>query len=324
MTIQSLINKAGIRRKAYLRPGSRLNILRHFKIFLYFCAHYKLHDACLSADILCAFIEFLVPCYKSPATIKNVISSISTVFSWLERDRAAFRHVKLARMFRALDNTLRYFPRKPYVLTLIDLHLLSAGAGVLRENAVMFRCFMLLLFFTMVRISSLLPRSAGAFDPTSNLNLGDKAFTSEGLSVAIKWSKSHQSASSAFRLPIKYNACTDICPVRAVHNYLRSRPGGIRPGPFFWYHSAGGVDLPLTITVANSLLRLVLHSEPRLSGRISFHTFRRGACTAAFSSGAPVSDLRLFGGWRSDSIFDYLHTEPARVRVAGKLALSHP
>ena len=44
MTIHGLITKAGIRSKAYLRPGSRLNILRHLNIFLYFCAHFNLHD----------------------------------------------------------------------------------------------------------------------------------------------------------------------------------------------------------------------------------------------------------------------------------------
>ena len=324
LTIHGLITKAGIRRKAYLRPGSRLNILRHFKIFLYFCAHFNLHDACLTPDILCAFIEFLIPCYKSPATIKNVISSVSTVFSWLDRNREVFRHVKLAQMFRSLDLTIRYFPPKPYVLTLSDLHLLSAGAEILGRNAVMFRSFLLMLFFTMVRVSSLLPLSNGGFDSTRHITVGDLAPTSEGLSVAIKWSKSHQSATSAFRLPVRYNACSDICPVRALHNYLRSRPGVGGSGPLFWYCSNSGGNLPLTISMANSLLKLIVRSDPQLSGRISFHAFRRGACTAAFACGAPVSDLRLFGGWRSDSIFSYLHTEPARVRVADKLSFSHP
>ena len=185
----------------------------------------------------------------------------------------------------------------------------------------MFRCFLLMLFFTMVRVSSLLPQSAGGFDSTRHITVGDLALTSEGLSVAIKWSKSHQSAASAFRLPVRYNAYSDICPVRALHNYLCSRPG---LGPLFWYCSTSGGNLPLTISRANTLLRLIVHSDPRLSGRISFHAFRRGACTAAFSSGAPISDLRHFGGWRSDSIFSYLHTVPARVRVADKLSFSHP
>ena len=52
--------------------------------------------------------------------------------------------------------------------------------------------------------------------------------------------------------------------------------------------------------------------------RITIISLRKGACSAAFERGAPISDLKTFGAWRSHSVLQYLLVAPVRLRMAKK------
>ena len=54
----ALVKATKARRKLYLRPGTRNNIVNYMRTFLYFCFHYNLEDNPVTPALLCMFIEF--------------------------------------------------------------------------------------------------------------------------------------------------------------------------------------------------------------------------------------------------------------------------
>ena len=82
---------------------------------------FSLDDLNITPQLFCGFIEFLLDHYASPDTVKNVISSISTVFSWLGVSQFIFKSQPVKFMIKALDKTVRYFPKKKSGLSLESL-----------------------------------------------------------------------------------------------------------------------------------------------------------------------------------------------------------
>ena len=58
---------------------------------------------------------------------------------------------------------------------------------------------------------------------------------------------------------------------------------------------------PLSTQVARRWLRVTLSALGLDPSAFTFHSFRRGACSAAFEKGAQLDDLKELGGWRSSA-----------------------
>ena len=299
--LEKLIHEAGIRRRQYLRPNTRLNIIRHFKLYLCFCMFFGLNTAPLTPTLLCAFIEFLANSYNCPATIRNIVSSVSTVYGWMGWSQAPFRSYLILQMLHALDRTLRYEPRVLYTVTVSDLALLVSSCSILGLNTVMFRAFLTILFYTMVRISSLIPQNSKYFDLTRHTSIADLERTSSGYIFKLKWAKNLQKNSEGFSLPLLFSSNPAVCPVVALDlDYSNYRQ------PLFQFRQNFTTAVALDIAQANLLLSQLLVANPMLSSKITFHGFRRGAVTSAFDSGSSVLDIGSFGGWKSSALLQYL------------------
>ena len=173
----------------------------------------------------------------------------------------------------------------------------------------------------MTRISTFVPGSEYPFDSTRNLTVGDVQVTNFGLNIIIKWAKNVQQLSNAFVIPIYRCSNSVKCPVLAFLDYMHFRGPGKLNAPLYLVKKTNlAQHVPLTIYVANRWLRLVLNNSPLCAKQFSFHSFRRGACTTAFESAAPIEDNKYSGNWRSDSFLAYLSETPARRRVARLLS----
>ena len=306
----------------YVRPSTRNNNLSHFKIFVGFCVAYAISDAQLNPHVICAFIEFLTGSYKCPATIKNIVSSVSSVRTWLGLPTDMFHDILVRQMFRAVDITLRYTPKQRVFLGYNQLVRIVQSSTILGVNCVLFRAFILLLFFSMARVSTLLPSGARNFDFTRNTAVGDLFFNGTGFYVKIKWAKNLQNSKDGYFLPILPNANLSICPVKALLDYLLGRKFLDRRSPLFILARKDKSCVPLSIRTANLMLRAVLAQAGLARNKITLHSFRRGACTAAYESGASMADIGSFGGWRSSALLRYLSEHRARTRVAQTLTFA--
>ena len=283
---------------------------------------FSLDDLNITPQLFCGFIEFLLDHYASLATVKNVISSISTVFSWLGVSQFIFKSQPVKFMIKALDKTVRYFPKKKSGLSLEGLFYLCNAATALGRNAVLFRAFLTLLYFSMLRVSNLLPGYATSFDSSRHLTLSDLKRFQAGYTLRVKWAKNLQNATDSFVLPLLFNADPGICPVRALDNYLGGLGAMNADSPVFFFRDSLGYLRSLTIQTANRFLKYILERSNLATSGVTLHSFRRGSCTAAFEAGSPIQDLKAFGGWRSDAVLIYLSELSARKRVAKNLSRS--
>ena len=316
-----MLGKAGKRRYLYLRPGSRRNQLNYFKTFLVFACYYDISIYQLDPQVICAYIEFLLHSYPCPGTVKNYVSGLSVLCAWLGLDREMFSSFQVKQMWRAVELTVRYKPTPAPPLDLYDLQVLIEASTILGAHQKCFISLITLLFFTMSRISTFLPRTESPFDSTRNLTVGDVQVTEYGLNIFIKWAKNVQQLRHAFVIPIYRCSNSVICPVLAFMTYMHVRGPGHLNAPLYVVKKTNlAQPVPLTIFVANRWLRLVLNNSQLHAKQFSFHSFRRGACTTAFASGAPIEDIKYFGNWRSDSVLAYLSETPARRRVARLLS----
>ena len=118
--------------------------------------------------MICAFIEFLTSSYKCPATIKNIVSSVSSVRTWMGLPTDMFHNIFVRQMFRAVDITLCFTPKQRVFLGYYQLVRIVQSSTILGVNCVLFRAFILLYFFSMARVLALLPGGAINFDITRN------------------------------------------------------------------------------------------------------------------------------------------------------------
>ena len=180
----------------------------------------------------------------------------------------------------------------------------------------LFRAFILLLFFSMARVSTLLPCGARKFDFTRNAAVGDLIYNGTGFYLKIKWAKNLQNSKDGYFLPILPNANLTICPVKALLDYMFGRKFLDKRSPLFTLARQDKSCVSLSIRTANFMLRAVLAQAGLPRNKITLHSFRRGACTAAYESGALMADIGSFGGWRSSALLRYLSEHKARTRVA--------
>ena len=73
---------------------------------------------------------------------------------------------------------------------------------------------------------------------------------------------------------------------------------------------------PLDIKVASNMLWLVRRKSGLSHFGITFHSLRRGSCTAVFKQRAPLLETKLFGGWKSEAVLGCLDDYLAKLKMA--------
>ena len=306
----------------HLRPGTRRNLQNQFRVFFSFCIFYRLNALALTPGLLCAYIEFLLHSFPCPGTIRNYVSAVSTLYAWLGLDMDIFRSCQVLQMWRAVKLTVRYSPKVKHSLTVSELQSLLKACVVLGSNSLLFCAFLTTLYFTMVRVSSMIPYSHGGFDLTRHVTMSDLFRIKSGLSLKIKWAKNVQSHGQGFSVPLQPHVEPDVCPILGLARYLHSGVETNQHAPLFQIKGKGGIFTLFTIREVRCWLRVVQQQTILAGINLGFHSFRRGACNAAFLRGAPLSDLKFFGNWKSDAVLQYLEETPAKLRVSNLLSLN--
>ena len=139
------------------------------------------------------------------------------------------------------------------------------------------------------------------FNEVASLTFDDLIWTSSGLDLFIKLSKTDQHAKGA-TVSLNYNSDFKLCPVQLTIKYIKmlkydkgfllpviskKKPDGSSP---LKYHSA--------LADFKQLFKF-FNLDPTGFGE---HSGQRGGTTAAAAAGADINELKLQGRWRSDSM----------------------
>jgi len=152
-----------------------------------------------------------------------------------------------------------------------------------------------------------------AFDPAFNLARSNLHLESDTSYVYLPADKT-----DAFRhgvevyLPV--GAPGDLCPTRALR-YLTSNWPGDPKAPLFSLSPTQPL-FPRSIVIDKHLATAM--RGVRVQGKVTGHSFRRGAATWASSVGYTAEEIKMLGRWNSDCFRCYVDTTASRKRdVAG-------
>ncbi len=211
-------------------------------------------------------------------------------------------------------------PITPDILLRIKAHLTLSEA---RDCA--FWCACLIAFYTFLRKSSLLPRSAKQADK-SGLCHGDLRVEppTNFMYITVRHTKTIQFHQRTLCIPIAGLHDSALCPLEATLAMLANLPAGqtASDAPLFSYVSQGALTC-IDYSAFVQRLKVVLNKAELPSDQYSGHSFRRGGCTFAFELGVPPLLIKLRGDWRSNAYERYVSVpDSMNAKVARAISLA--
>ena len=315
---------ARVRKSAAFRPGIKRNIVSHVSLYLVFTERFGLPDLPATARSLLCFGEFLLWSFKAPRSVTIAFASLRHFHLDCAFSVAAFEEREVFLWRRALFTTVRHVPTGAPPLPAELLRRLCALARQLGLLGQVFATLASVLFYSMTRLSSLLPEGSGSFDHSRLPIWGDLREVRGECFLDIKWAKNMQMAEGRFSVPLVAAEGSPACPVDNLARLAKLVPHRDAGSPLFMLPAQAACELGglacLNMRVAREWLRLLLRRLGEADKGYTFHSFRRGACSLAFDNGAVLNVIKALGGWSSEAVELYLPADAARRRAAGTLS----
>lgn len=279
--------------------NNNLSILRQFVVFL--CQN-ALSFKSIDHEIICAYIEKLADRVKSPATIRNYISSLHVLYIRMNLPAQAFIHLSVRQAMMATDKTKRHIPSPAVAISPSTLRRIIYVLSSLKQAPTL-KCVFTIMYVSMLRQSNFAPNSQSSFDKTRHLTRGDCTIQPNGLRIRVKWEKNMQSSTGCAYMLLPYANDPLICPVRAYADMVSTLPT-LSPGnPLAMFHNYRPIPLFfLQKAWRKAIVRL--NMDPK---RVRLHGLRRGAATYIASRSTRARDrLQEYGRWRSNAYRQYI------------------
>lgn len=241
--MQSWLRRAERRQLMARRPATEANNLSVFRQFVTFLCENSLSFRTIDHKILCAYIELVADRVKSPATIRNYISSLYGLYIRMGLPCKCFTHYAVRQAMTATDKTKRHLPIRALAITPDILRRVIYVISAL-NNAPRLRCVFTIMYMSMLRQSNFAPPTQSSFDPTRQLTRGDLSLQPNGLRIHIKWEKNMQISTGAAHMLLPYANDHAICPVRAYAHMVRSLPTLSAGNPLAMFNDYTPIPFP--------------------------------------------------------------------------------
>lgn len=264
-----------------------------WKRYLQFCDSYELAPVPGSIDTICLYITYLTS-QVAYSTICNYLSGVWSLHSYLGFDTPAKGTFLVSCALRGArrllgDSVFASEPLSPEQLILIygtldhssDDDLLFWTATVLA-----YRCLL---------------RKSHYTSSNHMLQLKDIEFTSYGICVSMRSSKTIQYRERVNMIPVVSSPLSLLCPVRWLKIYIRRFK--IKSGHLFVTPGKG--MKAFTYRSYSNRLKLALN-QAGIKGKFTCHSLRRGCASYLSRLGLPLHDIKNYGDWRSLSVLFYL------------------
>ena len=312
------------RRYRAFAAGTHANRWSHFNSYIRFCIFYGLNDLPASDNNLSLFAEFLCRTAISPTSVLNALSSLKAFHFFLDLDTSGFSSYRYQLTRRAISRSFNHQIRQATPLPIQVLRDICFAARTYGEMGLVFETLCLILFFTLSRLSSLVPLSNSSSDLPRAVMVSDVHPKDNSFTINIKFSKTCLVFASNCEVPIvPYRSENGICPFEALKRLLLThKRRSYGNCPLFSWLEGRSEESRLNYFTAQTdreLLNKILLMIGQHQEGYTFHSFRRGGCHRAYSRGAALSDIKSLGGWRSDAVEIYLPSNAAKLRVAKTL-----
>ena len=174
----------------------------------------------------------------------------------------------------------------------------------------MFWATCLLLFFTWLRKSNILPMSSRNSGGNKIICRGDFVMSSNapqlGLFVNIAASKTIQFQERVLTCPLHFLPGHPLCPVTAIIQAFRSSPQADPSCPAFSWRNGSNQLVTLTYQAFQGKLCQHLALCGLDPSEYASHSFRRGGCSWGLRQGLNLDMLQLLGDWKSQCVKQYM------------------
>ena len=276
----------------------------------------------VTVEILLSFLEYLHQNTITSAHMQNYLAALRSLHILHGLDTSPFRDQRLALYVKATQLQAPFTPKR---VNLLDIHVLEQVIQQCDffQFPIIFKTLYLLLFFSFLRLSNVLPHSINTFDNTRHLARGDVIFSQDGALILIKWSKTIQDRKNFATIAIPDLGASSLCPIKALRLMFHLYPAH-EDSPLFLLPRPTQSS-PLTDSTARKHLKDISKALA-LPSSITFHDFRRAGASWAFHQGVPIEHIRSHGTWKSDAIWSYLSSavsSTSPVALAFRRVLHH-
>lgn len=192
--LAALMRLAESRQATALRPGTRSNHKSALSSFVEFLARHSIDFMAPSHEIICAYFELCIKRVKSPATVRNYASSLSSAYNRMGLDNSVFSSSKVRAALKSIDTNVRHIPSPSRPVTPRILMKVLRVVSNIPQGYNLVAAFTL-MFHSFCRISNFAAPTSVQFDPTRQFTRSDVTVKRDGITLRHKWSKSHQLAS---------------------------------------------------------------------------------------------------------------------------------
>ena len=144
--------------------------------------------------------------------------NIKTICIWTGYNLYSVNDDGWKRNIQSLDRTLRTQPKLPNSFSIEHLVRLVRFFGN-KIEWIGLKVFVLFAYFSLLRLSNLVPRTFKAIDKSRNTLLNDIVKTKFGLAILLKWGKTQQGNNQLNIVPLTKIKNSILCPYKAFLTY---------------------------------------------------------------------------------------------------------
>ena len=283
--------------------GTYSNLHTQFRTYFAFCVYFQRRPLPASSDTICGYVQFLSRALQPP-TIKNYLSGVRTLHTFLGHDYDFSEDFHLQLVLRGISRLNPHVPRRakpvtPDVLLAIYHHLNFHNS----LHCTVWACC-LTLFFTMARLGSILPASTKVQNTQGFLTKARVNFSREGILITLLKTKTMQFGRRRLHIPL-IALDSPLCPVRAYTKSI-SFIRHCNYSPAFAFISRGKVEWLTKKTFIATFRDVAAAAGFADASQFTGHSFRRGGASWAFQAGVPGELIQICGDWASDAYKQYL------------------
>ena len=305
------------------------------RAFMAFCIQYGINLLPVSGDVLVLYCCWLVATgrIKSHGSLLQYLSAVSTHHKRLGLTcPTPSQYGPLLFTVNGIKRELATPSRRSLPITIkILTNLLNTRIITCSEfsNTILeiMKSLCVILFFSMVRSSSLIPPNPGATDPLRQLVWGRVKRTCSGLSFNVFLEKTIQFKERVHVVTLAARPGSIFCPVAAMDKILHLRGrNNCKPGDLvFQCPGDNGSWKPL---VKYQFQRWFVHRlvEMRVDSNLfKIHGFRHGGVSFAAECEESLTMVKVASGHMSECVWTYLNIpEESRYRVSKKMLAALP
>lgn len=259
---------------------------------------------------MCVFFEKCLGSVKSPATIKNYTSLLTSAYRQMGIDSSVFEAFRVKNAMSSIDKNVRHVPSPSLPVSPALLKRVVRVVSRLPYGSAI-SAALILMFHSFLRQSNFAASTSTLFDPTRQITRGDVDIKQDAVTIVLKWSKSHQLARMRSVVTIPAVPGSILCPRAAVLKLLRDVCFNHPQQPLICFQDGSHIPVYHLRKVWNTVLQVL---QIPLASSYTLHGLRRGVATHVINTDPSTrEDIKRHGMWRSDAVDCYLPSSSSKV-----------